>query len=301
MAVRRTGSVIGAAEQLGYTPSAVSQQIKKLEGQMATPLLERVGRGVVLTPAASVLVDEARELLTRMETIETRMREASQRVHGTVRLAAFSTAIRGLLPETLRRLGEDAPDVRLEVRELDPWDAVDAVAAGSLEAAIVHNWEPLPLRIPDNVRTVPLGVDEADVVMSARHPLADHTALDAADLLAHEWITVRPGSICYQWLTALLRNAGGEPRVVHEIAEYDAQLAMVEPTGALALIPRLGRAVLPDGVVSRSVRQRSRRKVMVVFRTSHATSPVLLALVQALREASGAALVPVDAGRGKSA
>lgn len=295
VAVRRTGSISGAAEQLGYTPSAVSQQIKRLESQMATPLLERVGRGVVLTPAASVLVDEAHELLAGIERVETRMREASGRVHGSVRLGAFSTAVRGLLPEALRGLREGAPDLHVEVRELDPWDAIDAVGAGTLEAAIVHNWEPLPLRIRGNVRRVDLGMDEAYVVMSARHPLAGRTALDAADLVGQDWIAVRPGSICYQWLTTMLRNAGGEPRVIHEIAEYEAQLALVRPTGALALIPRLGRGVLPEGVVSRPVWQRSRRKVLVIFRESHVASPAIVALVAALRAASAAALVPTDA------
>lgn len=301
VAIRHAGSVIAAADQLGYTPSAVSQQIKRLERDLASPLLERVGRGVVLTPAAHVLADEAQDLLERIETVEARTREAAERAHGTLRVAAFSSAIRGLLPCAITTLADKAPQVSLEVREIDPWDGVDAVGAGSVELAIVHNWEPLPLALAPNVRTIDLGVDEADVIMPADHPLADYSVLDAGQLLDFPWITVRPGSICHQWLTSMLRNAGGEPRVVHEVAEYDAQLALIVPTAALALIPRLGRASLPPGVVARTVRQRSRRRIMAAFRESHEATPALRACIEALETAAVGTLQPVDARPGSSA
>ena len=293
--IRRTGSVNAAAEHLGYTPSAVSQQIKRLERAMGAPLLERVGRGVVLTPAAHVLADDSDGLLEQIATLQTRMQAATSLVQGDVRLAAFSTAIRGLLPGAFSSLRDHAPAVKVHVREVDPWDAINAVASGAVDLAVVHNWEPLALRTPSSVTTHDLGVDEADVLMSEKHPLARHQQLQASDLLTCEWITVRPGSICHQWLTALLANAGGEPNVLHEIGEYDTQLALLPNSNALALIPRLGRAPLPDGVVSRPVRQRSVRKVTVAQRRSTVGSPAFDAVVSALRDGASKVLKPTDA------
>src|SRR6478609_3107980 len=154
VAVEALGSVGAAAAALDYTPSAVSQQIKLLESQ---------GRGVLLTEAGRTLSDSARDLLAHMERLESRIHGASGETVGTVRLATFATAYRGIVVGALGRLRAVAPDVTLRPDEIDPWDAVDAVAAGTHDLALVHNWEPLPLAIPDRLEVRDLGRDRADV------------------------------------------------------------------------------------------------------------------------------------------
>src|SRR3954447_25655150 len=69
-AVDAHGSVVAAADALGFTPSAVSQQVKRLEKQTGVPLLERVGRGVMLTDHARHLVDAGGRLLADLEEVE---------------------------------------------------------------------------------------------------------------------------------------------------------------------------------------------------------------------------------------
>src|SRR6188472_4676673 len=69
-AVDTHGSVVAAADALGFTPSAISQQVKRLERQTNVPLLERVGRGVMLTREGRHLVDAGSRLLADLETIE---------------------------------------------------------------------------------------------------------------------------------------------------------------------------------------------------------------------------------------
>src|SRR5690242_4204102 len=96
-AVATHGSVIAAAGALGYTPSAVSQQVKRLERQAGLPLLERVGRGVLLTEAGRSLVEEGSGLLAELERIEADLHRSACTVSGHVRLTAFSTAMRGLV------------------------------------------------------------------------------------------------------------------------------------------------------------------------------------------------------------
>src|SRR6478735_3337073 len=161
VAVEAHGSVGAAAAALDYTPSAVSQQIKRLETQTGVQLLERQGRGVLLTEAGRTLSEAARSLLGDSgETV------------GTVRLATFATAYRGVVVGAIGRLRSTAPDVVLRPDEIDPWDAVDAVAAGTHDLALVHNWEPLPLAIPDHLEVRDLGRDRADVLVHESHPLA---------------------------------------------------------------------------------------------------------------------------------
>ena len=98
-AVATGGSVAVAAETLGYTPSAVSQQIKRLERGTGVTLLERAGRGVVLTDAGRQLVTTSAPVLADLERIEADLQlarsVAAEQVTGEVRVAAFSTAVRG--------------------------------------------------------------------------------------------------------------------------------------------------------------------------------------------------------------
>jgi len=96
------GSVVGAADALGFTPSAVSQQVKRLEKQTGVALLERVGRGVMLTAHGRRLVDDGSRLLTQLEEVEAGLQRDAGRVTGRLRVAAFSTAMRGLVARSVR-------------------------------------------------------------------------------------------------------------------------------------------------------------------------------------------------------
>ena len=147
--VHRTGSVIGASAELGYTPSAVSQQLKRLERSLGAPVLDRVGRGVMLNGLGRHLVDESTEILARLEALEAGLsgfREGP--VVGSLRLAAFSTAVRGLVAPALRELWKGHPGLEVTVLEHDPHDAIEQVATGSTDLALVHNWGDLPLPFP---------------------------------------------------------------------------------------------------------------------------------------------------------
>ena len=103
------GSVGAAATALGYTPSAVSQQIAKLERETRTTLLERQGRGVALTEAAHLLAATAQELMAIVEQAEMALEEQRGGRTGRLTMAAFPTAARGLLPQVLAELAAGHP------------------------------------------------------------------------------------------------------------------------------------------------------------------------------------------------
>ncbi|EWT02970.1 LysR family transcriptional regulator [Intrasporangium oryzae NRRL B-24470] len=283
VAVEQLGSVGAAATALDYTPSAVSQQIKRLEAQTGVQLLERHGRGVLLTESGRTLCDSARDLLSRMERLEARLHRASGETAGTVRLATFATAYRGLVVGAIGTLRRAAPGVVLRPDEIDPWDAVDAVAAGTHDLALVHNWEPLPLAIPDHLEVRHLGRDRADVLVHADHPLAARTTIAVTDVLDEAWASVAPGSICHQWLQKMYADVGRAPRIAHVALEFATHVALVANGEAIALVPRLGRGPLPDGVVAVPiVKPVSERTVSLVWRGTMTASPALAAAVEAL-------------------
>lgn len=294
VAVEAHGSVGAAATALDYTTSAVSQQIKRLESQTGVQLLERQGRGVLLTEAGRTLSESARELLAHMERLESRLHGASGEAVGTVRLATFATAYRGVVVAAIARLRAAAPDVVLRPEEIDPWDAVDAVAAGTHDLAVVHNWEPLPLAIPDHLEVRDLGRDRADVLVHANHRLAARASIGVADVVEEAWASVAPGSICHQWLVKMHADVGRAPRIAHYALEFATHVALVAQGEAIALVPRLGRGPLPAGVVALPmVDPVSERTVSLLWRRTMSESPALAVAVDALAAVASDELVDV--------
>src|SRR5689334_22143603 len=108
-AVHEYGSVIAAAEALGYTPSAISQQIKRLERQSGVGLLEKVGRGVILSGPGRILVAEGARIAQDLERLETDLHAHAGGVAGEFRLVAFSTAMRGLIAPVVAGLLTEHP------------------------------------------------------------------------------------------------------------------------------------------------------------------------------------------------
>jgi DNA-binding transcriptional LysR family regulator len=289
-AVATHGSVGGAAEALGFTPSAVSQQVKRLERQTGVPLLERVGRGVMLTRHGRHLVDEGGRLLQELERLESGLHRQADAVAGHLRLAAFSTATRGLVAPVVGALLAEHPELRITLTDREPWETVDLVGAGQVEVGVVHRWGDVPLDVPDHVERRVLATDVADVVLHRDHPLAGRATLTPEDLLVEGWIATPDGTICRQWLRRMYDGTGRPPRIAHESMEFDSHLALVRAGLGIALVPRLGRGVLGDRLVAvPATEPRPVREVIAVHRRSMGASPAVAAVLDALA-AAGAAL-----------
>ncbi|MFI7240324.1 LysR substrate-binding domain-containing protein [Streptomyces cyaneofuscatus] len=287
-AVSVHGSVAGAATALGYTPSAVSQQITKLERETRTTLLERRGRGVSLTEEALHLVDAAQQLLAIVERTETVLEERRGLPTGRLTIGAFASAARGLLPGVLAELGRDHPALDVRLDEVDPHLSVDLVAKGVIDLAVAHDWDIAPLPAPDGLAQAVIGLDRCDLLVPAGHLLAGRAAVRRAELARERWICQPPGTVCHDWLTRTLRTAGYEPDIRHRAEENHTQLALVAAGLGIAMIPRLGRGVLPAGVVAVRLDPVPERRLYALWRTEAARRPAITAAVSAL-QAHGAA------------
>jgi DNA-binding transcriptional LysR family regulator len=286
-AVDAHGGVGAAAAELGFTPSAVSQQIKRLERQTGVPLLERVGRGVMLTGHGRHLVDEGARLLAGLEEVEASVRRQAGAVAGRIRLSAFSTATRGLVAPVIRSLHDAHPELRIALTEREPWDAVELVAAGRIDVGIAHTWGDVPLEIPDHVTATGVADDVADVIVHRAHPLAGRGSVTPHDLVDEEWIATPEGTICRQWLGRMHDGTGRVPRIAHVSMEFDSHLALARAALGIALVPRLGRAPLGDDLVALAVRSpEPTRRILALHRRTMAASPAVHAVIHALREAA---------------
>lgn len=294
-AVSMHGSVVAAAQALGFTPSAVSQQVKRLERQTGAQLLERFGRGVMLTEQGRRLVGEGGLILDALERLEAGLGSVDSpgELRGSLRVAAFSTAVRGLLAPAVVDLAQGAPGLEITVMEQDPHEAVELVATGQVDVALAHNWADLPLPIPEHVEWVTLGIDTADVLVHADHPIARREAVTPAELVGERWACAPSGSVCHTWLTHLYDGIGATPDIRYWAGEFSSHVVLVEYGVAVSLVPRLGREILPAQVVAIPVTDPvPTRRVQLLWRRTMAPSPAIQVLRTALERAAAQTLAP---------
>lgn len=276
IAVRDLGTVASAAASLDFTPSAVSQQIKRLERQTGSALLERVGRRVLLTEHGRLVADRGVALLGDLEALESIAHAPDAPLTGTFRIASFSTAHRGLVAPLIARLRTSAPGLRVTTTEMDPWDVLEVLERGRADMGLVHNWNTVTLDVPPLIATERLFDDRVDVLVPTDHAFAGRTAVTPGELGDETWVSTLVGTICHQGLCQLLAGAGSHADIAYYDADYSSHIAMVDAGIAVALLPRLGRPTLPDGVVPVPVEHDIPfREVSAVWRRSTAENPAL--------------------------
>jgi DNA-binding transcriptional LysR family regulator len=275
IAVRDHGTVVGAADALGFTPSAVSQQIKRLERQSGCSMLEHVGRGVILSERGRLLAEQGQALLAELEQLENLALGDGRRPTGEFRIASFYTAGRGVVAPLIARLAQTAPELRVLLHEIDPRECLAVIERGGADLGIVHDWETVPLDVGPALESVPLFTDIADVLLPLGHPLADAAAVDAAELLDERWVSTHSGAICDDWLNQMFAMHGARPDVPFRDSNFSTHVGLVAQGVAVALLPRLGRERLPDSVRAVPVNNPTpRRHVYSVWRRASVENQV---------------------------
>jgi DNA-binding transcriptional LysR family regulator len=204
-------------------------------------------------------------------------------VTGTLAIATFATAARGLLPGALRDLRSRYPDLTVSLSEQEPHEAIPALSRGLIDVAVVQDWAGDPLPVPAGLSRLDLIDDPFDAALPGDHPLAGQDTVTLAQLARDDWITWSSGQVCHDWLFRTLRADGAEPRIAHTAAEHSTQLALVAAGLGIALIPRLGRDPAPPHVRFVPVDPPPVRHIFALCRASSAVRPAIGATLDAIR------------------
>jgi DNA-binding transcriptional LysR family regulator len=277
----RRGTITAVADSLAYTPSAVSQQLAALEREAGVPLLERSGRRVALTPAGAVLTRYAETVLATLEEASAALAATRTSLAGPLRIGAFPTAARTILPPALVALGHDHPALELMVTELDPLAVPGALHAGAIDVALTFAYDYVPAE-PDPALDVEPLAEEPVYLATATGP-GGAALTRIQDWRDAPWIAGSPDTLCHTMVIRACQACGFTPRIRHHADDFATVLALVGAGQGVSLIPELGLTEAP-GVTLTPIT--ARRRTSIACRKGTRYHPAISAFAAVIRAPS---------------
>ncbi len=280
--VSRQGTIASAADQLGYTPSAVSQQLSAAEKTSGIAMLERVGRNVLLTDAGHELVSHADVILERLAEAQAAIERVQGKVAGVLRLGFIESVSSSMLTPIMTDLRDRYPELSLRTMGIDGLWPEELIRAGELHVSFVVNSSSTPSESGDGFERVPICRDWFRLVMPVSRFEGEKPpkSIDLGSLVGEEFIAPPADDGCGQVAVRACREAGLDPYIVHRVADYPTSLRLVAAGAGLALIPDLGLLTVPDDVVVVDLAKPTHRLVELIYRTSSAGRPAVQALIE---------------------
>ncbi|WP_051471776.1 LysR family transcriptional regulator [Patulibacter minatonensis] len=292
--VARRGSFSAAADHLGYTQSAVSQQIAALEREVGVPVLDR-HRGVRPTGAGEVLLRHADGILARIGDAEAELGALRGGQAGPLRMVAFPTAGATVLPPAIAAFRASHPAVDLSLVPMEVPEGRAALEAGECDLAVLvedpddDGWEPgaAGRRAEDPFRRTHLLDDRMNVMLPAGHPLADRRRIRLEELRDDPWILGRRDYVPDEAIfVRACGRAGFEPQMAFESDDYLAIQGFVAAGVGIALAPDMSLVSLRDDVVVRDLEHPPHRRVVAAVDGRAWRSPAVDAMLALVREAA---------------
>lgn len=272
--VAEEGSLAGAARRLGYTASAVSQQISSLERAAGVPLIERSAQSIRLTPTAHALVERARGILASLHALDSELAALASGLMSVLRVGTFPSAGSLALPRVLSGLRAELPTASVTLDEGEPDELVARVDDGSLDAALVYRYGLEPLHLPEGLTARTL-MTERLFLIAKSGTLGSARELSIAMLADQPWISARDGSPGSRTLSRIFAMAGIAPIVPVRSNNHAMVRSLVSSGEGVSVIPELGLPASFTGDVRRLTGEGAFREVLLVTRssdTSHAVS-----------------------------
>jgi DNA-binding transcriptional LysR family regulator len=237
--VAETGSFSRAAQHLGYTQSAVSQQVAALEADLGVELLRR--RPVTPTPAGDRLLEHARPILLRLDAARADVRRAVAVPPARLVLGATPLAAASRVAAALAVLRRATPHLEVRLRVTDRASVAAGVATGDLDAGLIDGVTAPndPLRLPDVGPLTVTGVAEERLVVALPpdHPLAARAGLRLADLIDADWLDAPDAATPLADLRTVAGPDGFRPSLTYRGTDVTTAAHLVAAGHGLALLP----------------------------------------------------------------
>ncbi|CAM03154.1 DNA-binding transcriptional LysR family regulator [Saccharopolyspora erythraea NRRL 2338] len=269
----RTGSFAEAGRVLGYTASAVSQQMVLLERAIGASLFERSARSARSTGLAIRLAERSRDALGALDALEREVHAMVVGDEGSLRLASFATANARVLPDVLAAVVAQRPNAEVQLDEGEPDEVLDGVLDGVVDAAVVFEYDLDPRQWPVELCVTELMAEPLRLALPDSHPLAGSPEVDLRELSDEAWICTRQDTAGARSLVRLAAAAGFVPRIIFRSNDYAVIRDLVARGLGVAVLPAM--ALGDDHVrFSRIAGWQPHRRVRTLHRKQN-TNPLL--------------------------
>ncbi len=240
-------SIGGAANALGYTPSAVSQHIATLQRETGLTLVERDGRGIVPTEAGTILAAESEGVFEELSRVDGLISELRDGRLGQMRMNYFASAGAAWIPPIVATISREFPGLRLDLRLIELVSA--ATASPDVEIYVEDTERPVP--DPAGFVSRPLTSDPYHAVVPADSAWAAYESVTLRELSQVPWVDndVARGP-CRQALLSACTSVGFVPDFSIETQDYPTAIRFVAAGVGLTVVPQLALTDLPPGVVA---------------------------------------------------
>jgi len=242
LAVHRAGGILAAGDLLGITPSAVSQQIARLEAEEGFAVLERTPRGVQLTPAGRVLVDAAERIEAELVGARQAIAALGDGVSGLVKLGAFQTSIRWIVAPALSPLAVKYPALDIDIIDGDPVEQAGMLRTGDLDLVVGERDAEVDSSVPRGIAEVPLLDEPWRVIVPTGTPVPQRLS----DLAHLRFISGVEGTAADRAVKRLAKSLGAQISTRHVTYDFATALALVEAGQGAALLPALALLGIPN-------------------------------------------------------
>jgi len=226
----RAGSIVGAADRLCRTPSAITRQLQRLEEALGAELLDRSVKPPRLNALGARVLEQARDLLQRGEALKS-LTSSDAEPHGVLRIGLAHPLAVGPLTEATRALTESYPQLRLRLLSEGASTLFSRLLAGELDVAVVAL--PVGRTAPAPLLTNIVATDRVEIVQGAAGAFeADWQSLGRAP-----WVLNPVACFLRASLTDHLERAGFTPMIAAEIHNVHLQLEFVQSGYGLGLLP----------------------------------------------------------------
>ncbi|TDQ48830.1 LysR family transcriptional regulator [Actinorugispora endophytica] len=280
------GTIAATAAALGYTPSAVSQQLSALEREVDAQLLDRTARSAELTDAGRLLLEHAEQILAMVEAAESVLAAQNGTPRGLVTMTAFPTAAVAFAPALAHSL-RSHEGVQLVLRQTTEGSGTRQVRTAEADISLVDDWTG---RTPDSaagiLRHYLLLRDPLVLAVPQGHRLADPAVpVDLAALCEESWVTAPLGEPSRTAIDRLLADVDGAPGAAWEFEGIGTIMSLVARGLGIAAVPSLSFTSAAPGLVHRRLPGAPVRDVYAVVRASSVRRPAIDVTLTALREA----------------
>jgi DNA-binding transcriptional LysR family regulator len=278
--VVQSGSINGAALQLGYTPSAVSQQVSALQRETGLTLIERHGRGIVPTAAGRVIADRAGRVLEQLTDLEALTEDLKSGRSGTLRIECFMSANRAWMPEVIAALTEEFADLRVEVGlvELKGHRSIDPDVQLYIAESVTPGRDPSAADgEADGYEIEHLLTEGYFVVVPQGHRLAGRRSVSVGELAEEAWVdNDHARGPCREIVISACAASGFRPRFRVAAPDYATAFDYVAAGLGVTVVPRLGAFRLPENAVAVSLSAADvQRSIMLRVKRSMRTHPAV--------------------------